>query len=34
VFGETLIDGDLILQPLVVEDAREWLAGEDDEQLK
>jgi RimJ/RimL family protein N-acetyltransferase len=31
---DTLIDGDLDLRPLAVDDATEWLAGEDDEQIR
>ena len=32
--GETLSDGVLLLEPLVVDDAEEWLAGEDEEQWR
>jgi RimJ/RimL family protein N-acetyltransferase len=34
MFGETLADGVLVLEPLVADDAEEWLAGEDKEQLR
>jgi RimJ/RimL family protein N-acetyltransferase len=32
--GEILTDGVLVLKPLVAADAGEWLAGEDEEQLR
>jgi len=34
VTDHVLTDGVLVLKPLVAEDASEWLAGEDDEQLR
>jgi RimJ/RimL family protein N-acetyltransferase len=34
MFGETLTDGVVVLEPLVADDAEKWLAGEDEEQLR